>query len=295
MNSESDNALAALVEMARRHSGEPLFVDFALSRRLELAEAETAVECVRAAAKHRPGLGAAVEMIGGGRCVFIGVGSPLTQATGVGMNGEVTAEDFKRLEDFYFSRGAAVNIETSPFAHPSLFEHCAKHGYRATEHSSMLVRRIESSVWPQAAPPLSVAEVPREHIEVWVETVARGFADTVPVNDELRDLFRLFASNPNATTYVAFFDRTPVGAGALSLKDGVAGLFGASTLPEFRRRGIQRELILTRLEAAFKTGCDVAVSFALPGSASERNILRYGFRVAYTRTKFTRNLPAAKH
>jgi hypothetical protein len=294
MKSESDKAIAELVEMVRRQTRDPLFVDFALARRLEFAEAETAAECARAAASQQPNLRATVETIGGGQAVFIGVGSPLTQATGVGLDGEVTAEDFLRLEDFYFSRGAAVNIETSPFAHPSLFEHYAEHGYRATEHSSMLVRRIEGNVWPIAEAPLAVAEVPPEHTEVWVDTVARGFADTVPVNDELRDLFRLFASNPNAKRYLAFIDGIPAGAGAITLHDGVAGLFGASTLPDFRRRGVQRELILLRLEAAFKSGCDVALSFALPGSASERNILRYGFRVAYTRTKFTRILPAGK-
>jgi GNAT superfamily N-acetyltransferase len=105
---------------------------------------------------------------------------------------------------------------------------------------------------------------------------------------------RLFASNPRAKKYLAILDGRPAGAGAISIHDGIAGLFGASTLPEFRRRGIQRELILVRLEAAFQAGCDFALSFALPGSASERNILRYGFRVAYTRTKFTRDLPPTK-
>jgi ribosomal protein S18 acetylase RimI-like enzyme len=294
MTSESDSALAALVEMARRHTGEPLFVDFALSRRLEFAEAEASVGCARAAAAQRPSLGAAIESVGGGRAIFLGLGSPLTQATGVGMGGEVTAEEFSRLEEFYFSRGSAVNAETSPFAHSSLFEHFGKHGYRASEHSSVLIRRIESSVWPRTEAPLTIAEVPSEHMELWVQTVAQGFADTFPVTEELRDVMRLFASNPTARKFMAFFDGTPAGAGALSVHDGIAGLFGASTLPEFRRRGIQRELILVRLEQAFKAGCEFALSFALPGSASERNILRYGFRVAYTRTKFTRDLPAAE-
>jgi len=294
MKSESDNAIAALVEMVRRETREPLFVDFGLSRRLELAEAETAAECVRAAVAQRPGLGASVESIAGGQAVFLGVGSPLTQSTGVGMDAEVTNEDFARLEDFFFSRGAAVNAETSPFAHPTLFEHFVKHGYRASEHSSALVRRLESSVWPSPGAELTIAEVPPEHNETWVQTVSQGFADSFPVTDELRDLMRLFASDPNAKKYLAFVEGTPAGAGALSIHDGIAGLFGASTLPEFRRRGIQRELILARLEAAFQAGCDFALSFALPGSSSERNILRYGFRVAYTRTKFTRELPSLK-
>jgi GNAT superfamily N-acetyltransferase len=291
MKSESDNAIAAMVEMIRRESRDPIFVDAGLSRKLELAEAETCAECAREAFTQRPGLGACIESIAGGRAVFLGVGSPLTQSIGIGMSGEVTADDFARLEDFYFSRGSAINAETSPFAHPSLFERFAKHGYRASEHSSALIRRIESSVWPFPAPELTIAEVPPDHNETWVQTVSQGFADSFPVTDELTDLMRLFALNPNAKKYLAFVDGTPAGAGAVSMHDKIAGLFGASTLPEFRRRGIQRELILARLEAAFQAGCEFALSFALPGSSSERNILRYGFRVAYTRTKFTRELP----
>jgi len=292
MQSESDNAIAALVEMARRHSGEPLFVDFALARRLELAEAEAAAQCARGAAAGKSFGGAAIEAIAGGAAVFLGASSPLTQATGVGMNGEVTDDEFARLEDFYFSRGAAVNVETSPFAHLSLFEHYARHGYRACEHSTALLRRIEDHVWPRPEPPLTIAKVPPTHSEVWVQTVSQGFADSHPVADDLRDVMRLFSANPGTTIYLALFDGKPAGGAALSFHDGIAGLFGASTLPEFRCRGIQRELILARLEAAHQAGCELALCFALPGSSSERNILRYGFRVAYTRTKFTRALAA---
>ncbi len=272
----------------------PLFVDHALARRLELAEAETAVECARAAAAQRPGLGAAIETIAGGRAVFLGVGSPLTQATGLGLDGEVTADEFARLEEFYFSRGAAVNVETSPFAHASLFDHYAKHGYRASEHSSMLVRRVDAGVWPVADRRLRVEEVSPAHRELWVQTVAQGFADSYPVTDELRDVMRLFASLPGAKKYLATMDGKPAGGGALSMRDGIAGVFGASTLPDFRRVGVQRELIHARMMAAVEARCDVALSFALPGTSSERNILRNGFLVAYTRTKFTRELPSAK-
>jgi GNAT superfamily N-acetyltransferase len=83
-------------------------------------------------------------------------------------------------------------------------------------------------------------------------------------------------------------DGTIAGAAALSVREGVCGLFGASTLPEFRGRGVQGALLKARLESAAAQGCDVAVSIAQPGSTSHRNIERQGFRVAYTRTKLIR-------
>jgi GNAT superfamily N-acetyltransferase len=56
-------------------------------------------------------------------------------------------------------------------------------------------------------------------------------------------------------------------------------------LTAFRRRGVQSALLAARLAWAVEQGCDLAVSFARPGSISHRNIERNGFRVAYTRTK----------
>ena len=115
---------------------ENLFVDSTLARRLEMAEAEGGASCGFALAREKLESGACVETIAGGRAVFTGVGSPITQATGIGLDGAVTAEEFSRLENFFFRRGADVNVETSPYADASLFLHYAKNGYCATEFTS---------------------------------------------------------------------------------------------------------------------------------------------------------------
>jgi hypothetical protein len=288
-------------------SREPLFVDSALARRLELAEAEGGAACGFALAREKPESGACVETIAAGRAVFTGVGSPITQATGIGLDGEVTAEEFSRLEDFFFSRGAAVNVETSPYADASLFLHYAKNGYCATEFTSVLVRRVEdgwgdrhldeirqSGDWRSRGESAGVVieRVEESQLDLWVKTVCTGFAEHHAVTPELLDVMGLFGGASGATLYLAKVDGNVAGGGALFVRDGIAGLFGASTLVEFRRRGVQRELIRARMEAARKAGCEIALTFARPGSISERNILRNGFSVAYTRTKFARELPA---
>jgi hypothetical protein len=63
-------------------------------------------------------------------------------------------------------------------------------------------------------------------------------------------------------------------------------LAGASTVPEARRRGAQLALLHARLRYALDHGCDLAVMGAQPGSGSQRNAERQGFRVAYTRIKW---------
>lgn len=285
---------------------EPLFVDSVLARRMELAEAEGGASCGVALAREKPESGACVETIAGGRAVFTAVGSPITQATGVGLDGPVSAEEFARLENFFFSRGAAVNVETSPHADASLFSHYAKHGYCATEFTSVLVRRVEgygsddvesqrrqSGDWRsqrQDTAGVVIERVEESQLDLWVRTVCAGFAEDYPVTPELMGIMGLFGGSSGAKLYLAKVDGKVAGGGALFVRDGIAGLFGASTLVEFRRRGVQRELIRARIDAARSAGCEIALTFARPGSISERNILRNGFAVAYTRTKFTREL-----
>jgi hypothetical protein len=59
-------------------------------------------------------------------------------------------------------------------------------------------------------------------------------------------------------------------------------------------QGAQASLLESRLRYAAEQGCDIAMMCALPGSASQRNAERQGFRIAYTRIKWCLNQPAAE-
>ena len=50
-----------------------------------------------------------------------------------------------------------------------------------------------------------------------------------------------------------------------------------------RNLGMQHALIAARLAAALAAGCDLAVVHTEPGSPSQRNVERLGFRLAYTK------------
>ena len=70
------------------------------------------------------------------------------------------------------------------------------------------------------------------------------------------------------------------------IHEGVALLAGASTIPSARNRGAQRALLEARLRHAASQGCDLAMMGASPGSTSQKNAERQGFRIAYTRIKW---------
>src|SRR3981081_2793971 len=90
-----------------------LILNLGLARRIELAEAQAAVETAEALERSRPG-GAAIAQVAGGFAVYCGANSPVTQAVGLGLDGPVSEEEFDQLEEFYRHRGEAVRVETCP-------------------------------------------------------------------------------------------------------------------------------------------------------------------------------------
>jgi hypothetical protein len=72
----------------------------------------------------------------------------------------------------------------------------------------------------------------------------------------------------------------------LFIDEDAAVLAGASTVPAGRKQGAQTALLDARLRFAAEKGCRIAVMGAVPGSQSQRNAEKNGFRIAYTRTKW---------
>jgi GNAT superfamily N-acetyltransferase len=265
-------------------------LDLDLARRIELAEAVAAVEGAETHTRLRPGSVAAVEEIAGGFAVYCGATSPITQAVGLGLDGPVSDVEFDRLEQFYRGRGEPVRVEACPLADPSLIEHFGKRSYRVTEFTNVMARPVDAKeTWPAPAPGVTIEKCGPELIELWTMTVSQGFAEHFAVTQELLDVMRMFAMGSNAECYLARVDGKVAGGATLSTRAGVAGLFGASTLPPFRNRGVQTALLHARFTRAAAAGCDLAVSLARPGSVSQRNIVRQDFRVLYTRVKFEKD------
>jgi acetyltransferase (GNAT) family protein len=269
-----------------------MLLDLALARRIELAEAQAAVDCAEALKRLRPESGAAVEAVAGGFAVYCGPNSPVTQALALGLDGSVSDEEFDRLEEFYRSRKEPVRVEACPLADHSLIEQFGHRGYRVTEFTNVMARPLGSSNSSDSRPEppagVIIEKMVKEHIDLWTLTVSQGFSENFPVTQEILEVMRAFAMGPNVECYLARVDGAVGGGGTLTMHDGVAGLFGASTLPAFRKRGVQTALLHMRLARAVAAGCELAACLAQPGSVSQRNVMRQDFSVLYTRVKFER-------
>lgn len=264
------------------------FSDIDLARRLERAEAVNNADSVEARARLFPESGATWIKVAGTYAMFDGVGSPITQTFGLGMFEPAGPEELSEIERFFQSRGAEVFHEVSPMADLSLFSQLGERGYRPIELTSVMYRPLAEflETAPPVEVPLTTRRIEESEGERWAEVSVEGWSEYKEYAHIMLDLARISAHRKYAACFFAEMDGRPVATGALGITDGVALLAGASTIPEARRRGAQRTLLDCRLRYAAEQGCSLAMMCAQPGSSSQRNAEREGFRIAYTRIKW---------
>jgi GNAT superfamily N-acetyltransferase len=228
--------------------------------------------------------------IAGGVATFSGIDSPITQAFGIGLLGPVSAGELDQLEDFFFSRGAPVALELCPFIHPSLIGLLKARPYRLEEFSNVLLRELQPGEKISASPSgLQARSAMPQEITQYSQLVAEAFSEYVPISDTLRRVIESFFRRPSGRCFLATADDEIAAGGCVSEDHRLAELYGAATLARFRNRGGQSLLISARLNWAVEQGCELATTTTQPGSSSQRNYERAGFRVVYTRAKVVRN------
>jgi hypothetical protein len=268
---------------------EPIpFSDLALSRRLERAEGRSNADFVEARAKFFPDSGAQWIEVAGAYAMFDGVGSPITQTFGLGVFDPITQTEMENLEEFFQQRGAHVYHEVSPMADQSLLPLLSERGYQPIELTSVMYRPVSSGL--RLASPRSekvqARPIREGEEEMWARTATKGLSGETGFSGQIMDLFYVSAKRSLGLSFVAEIEGQAIAAGSMLIHEGVALLAGASTIPEGRKQGAQLALLESRLNYAAEAGCDIAMMGAAPGSSSQRNAERQGFRIAYTRIKW---------
>ena len=261
------------------------FVDQALAYRLERAIAARAANYAQARCAIGLSERCDVVELAGGSLVFADGAppSPVNRAIALGMRGPVLPAELDAVDLFFRSHGAMPQVDVCPFADPSLIDGLRQRGYRLGRFQSVLICPLPGSLSNATASDVIVNRAGLDDIEVWLRTVAQGFAglDDPPATDGAM-LLPNFHSR-NGVSYLAWLDGQPAGGGSMFLHDGVVELGGASTRMQFRRRGVQTALLQRRMADAHAAGCDMAMVITSPGSNSQRNIERHGLQLAYTK------------
>src|SRR5947208_14363097 len=108
--------------------------DLTLARRIEAGHAHSATLFAQQDA---------IEAVAGGVAVYRGPGSPMTQATNIGMNGPVSPADLDRLEAFFHDRGSPAVIDLCTLADAGLVGMIHERGYTLREISNVMARRVD--------------------------------------------------------------------------------------------------------------------------------------------------------
>lgn len=260
------------------------FADYELARRLELLAAEEMRRFVRTASDLDPFAEAALLDVAGGVAAFLGAGSPVNQAVGLGFAGPVDESAVAQIEAFFSERSQRGLVVLSPLADRSVLTHLGQRGWKLDGFENLLVRPLAEPLDHEETGVDVVSVTDDEHRDLWAHIAAIGFSAPLEPLPEQLALGRIVSRRPGSTLLLALVDGRPAGTGELYCEDGVAWLSADATLPHFRRRGVQRALQIARLRMGSEAGCELAVSEAVPGSPSQRNMERLGFRVAYTRS-----------
>jgi GNAT superfamily N-acetyltransferase len=264
--------------------------DLSLARRLERAEACANAAFVEARAERQPASGAAWMDVNGTYAMFDGVGSPLTQTFGLGLFATPTDDELLALETFFTDRGAEIFHEVSPLAGPAVLALLVSRGYVPIEQTTVMHRPLSRASLGDLARPSAVTtrRIDHDELEAWAETSAQGWGELPELAAFMREFGNITGRSRGVSCFVAELEGRMVGTGAMAMHGGVALLAGASTIPVFRGRGAQTALLETRLSYAADHGCNLAMMGAAPGSTSQLNAERQGFRIAYTRLKWQR-------
>ncbi len=268
-----------------------IFVDLDLARRLEGLETWVAAEHGRARLALWPEKDSEVVEVAGGVACYLGEGSFINETRGMGLNGPVSGDDLDAVERVFFDRGTSCKVGVCPLADPSLLEGLATRGYRAVGFEDVLYRELDGSeTFPGPPEGIDLALTgSAEEVAIGGDVMARGFVAPDEPTPAMREHFALSGRVEGLVGLVARVGGEPAGAACLLVRDGLAMLCGAATLPDFRKRGVQTALLHARLARAAEAGCGIVQFGAVPGGTSHRNAQRVGFRVAYTKLMLLRD------
>jgi hypothetical protein len=215
----------------------------------------------------------------GGVAAFLGTGSPLTTVKGA--SPALDDADIEAAEGFFLRCGASrAMFELASWVSSDAL---ARRGYEVVGSEDVMVSR----------PPFEAAEAALEVVEVgaedWPEVQRRG--NDAPDSTEWRALIAMCGELPGAMRYGVRLERRWI-ACAEVMPAGEVAIFGNdATVPPARGRGAQTATIQARLRAIAGGSFAWAAAEVAPGSASQRNYLRCGFEIAYTRTWYARAIP----
>lgn len=211
--------------------------DRALALDCEFGERDGLRDCLTRAEPLYPQVGIEMHDVAGGMVAFAGVGSPLSEATAIGIEAPVSAKDVEFITMFFRERGCVPRVTVGPLSDPQLGALLARAGYLPADFRNMLVAKVEHVEGERDPRILETADP-----QAWGEASARAFADGAEPDEGMR-MTGTFMAASGATALYACENGEIVATACIAMGSrGIAALFAAATAPQARRKGWQRAM-----------------------------------------------------
>ena len=267
--------------------------DDALVRRLEDVDAQNAVAFALALSDHDPSWGTETLAVAGGRLVLCGPGMYVNRAIATGIDQPLRVSDVGLILERSAAVGVPAAVEVTAATNPDSVTLLGDLGFvpDTGDGTTVLVRKLDDVPDELGRPGVVIVSARDRSLADWQGVSALGWGHATPSARRAADAFARAAFEVDGDGMVLAVDHSdgrPLGCASLTIHEEVATLGGMSTIPAERGRGVQAALILHRLGLARDAGCSIATTTTVVGGASERNVMRFGFRKLHVKQIHTR-------
>ena len=248
-----------------------------LARRIESIKAEGTSAYIRHRKQTPPYEGAELHVEGKGHVFKMG---NMSFAVGFGLKRPTSFYDLHQMEKWVRGKNVSrLHIEVCPLADDSLLRLLQERNY--TLDHFLDVWTLDLAQYDEPLSSNQVEKVQDETLHEWAHAIATGFAESGTILQETVDTAKGFYALPSNHAYLVREKDAVVAGGILATQDGIGELFLTSTVPSYRQKGYQTQLIIERIAEAKALGCDILTVTTKVDSASGRNMARLGFQPFY--------------
>jgi GNAT superfamily N-acetyltransferase len=193
-------------------------------------------------------------------------------------------EYIRPIIEFYRERNRKLQFEIVPSrVDAALLKMLSDQGfYQSDFHTSTM---MEPQLFEDRLPDsIRIQELNEDEFETYALIHCRGTGlpddGIAPVAANNKVLYR----RPGWKHFIAYVHDKPAAVAVMYIKDRMASLTFAATLPDFRGIGLHQFLLKRRIEEAKQNNCRLVVGQCNFLSQSHRNMERVGMKIGYLRT-----------
>ncbi len=194
-------------------------------------------------------------------------------------------KDFSRLaevRDFFLPVATGFKVYAAAGEHHGkTCQRLGSAGWHAEANLVRFYRRAPLPPAPDWPKGLTIERLRGDEVDVFFRTYLEAFGAAQEKRSPAIENMRLLYKRDGLHFLFAKMHGQPAGIGMIYVDGSTACLCAGAVLGPWANRGLQRALIYERLRLAEALGCDLTVSWTEENGQSHRNLVHFGFRVAY--------------